>query len=136
PALVGVNREDTLGIGTVPADTTGTATRGNVYVIWVEREGPSQAARDVFVARSIDQGASWSAPVRVNDDRPGNDQVMPWVSVNADGTVESFWYDYRTWAGMHNVDVNAARSVDGGQTFGPNLRVTTAPTSRFVPPTF
>ena len=136
PAMVGFNREDTLEIGTLAADTSGTATRGKVYVIWVERDSPSLPARDVFVARSSDQGASWSAPVRVNDDPPGNDQVMPWVSVNADGTVEAFWYDYRNWAGMHTVDVYAARSVDGGQTFGPNFRVTTAPTSWFVPATF
>ncbi len=136
PAMVGFNREDTLEIGTVAADTSSTATRGNVYVIWVERESPGVPARDVFVARSIDQGATWSAPVRVNDDRPGNDQVMPWVSVNADGTLEAFWYDYRNWAGMHTVDVYAARSTDGGQSFGPNFRVTTVPTSWFVPATF
>ena len=136
PAMVGFNREDTLEIGTVAADTSSTATRGNVYVIWVERDSLSLPVRDVFVARSTDQGATWSAPVRVNDDPPGNDQVMPWVSVNADGTVEAFWYDYRNWAGMHTVDVYAARSADGGQTFGPNFRVTTAPTSWFVPATF
>ncbi len=121
PAMVGFNREDTLEIGTVAADTSSTATRGNVYVIWVERDGLSLPVRDVFVARSTDQGATWSAPVRVNDDPPGSDQVMPWVSVNAGGTVEAFWYDYRNWSGMHTVDVYAARSVDGGQSFGPNF---------------
>ncbi|MEK7426278.1 MAG: DUF4215 domain-containing protein, partial [Actinomycetota bacterium] len=93
-------------------------------------------ARDVFLARSTDRGATWSAPVRLNDDRPGGDQVMPWVSVNSVGVVETFWYDYRNWPGMNTVDVYAARSTDGGQSFGPNFRVTTVPSSWFVPATF
>jgi cysteine-rich repeat protein len=90
----------------------------------------------VFLARSTDRGATWSLPVRVNDDRPGSDQVMPWVSVNANGVVETFWYDYRNWTGMNTTDVYAARSTDGGQSFGANFRVTTAPSSWFVPATF
>ena len=136
PANVGYNREDTIEEGTVAADTSTASTRGNLHVIWVERESPSVPARDVFLSRSTDRGATWSAPVRVNDDRPGNDQVMPWVSVNSAGAVEAFWYDHRNWAGMHTVDVYAARSLDGGRTFGPNFRVTTAPSSWFAPATF
>ncbi len=136
PANVGFNREDTLEIGAIAADTSAGPNRGNVYVIWVERETPQAPARDVFLARSADRGGTWSAPVRVNDDPPGSDQVMPWVSVNADGAVESFWYDYRNWPGMNTTDVYAARSIDGGQSFGANFRVTTVPSSWFVPATF
>jgi cysteine-rich repeat protein len=136
PANVGYNRESTLEIGAIAADTSGGPDRGNLYIIWVEREEPSVPERDVFLSRSTDQGATWSPPVRVNDDRPGNDQVMPWVSVNGAGVVEAFWYDYRNWAGMYTVDVYAARSLDGGRTFGPNFRVTTVPSSWFVPATF
>src|SRR5262245_15160193 len=123
PANVGFNREDTIELGTIAADTSSTATRGNLYVIWVEREVQDKPARDVFVARSTDRGSTWSAPVRVNDDAPGNDQVMPWISVNAEGTVEAFWYDTRNWRGMHTTDVYTARSFDGGRSFGPNMRV-------------
>jgi cysteine-rich repeat protein len=136
PANVGYNREDVIEEGTVAADTSNASTRGNLYVVWVERESASAPTRDVFASRSIDQGATWSAPVRINDDRPGNDQVMPWVSVNSAGAVEVFWYDHRNWAGMHTVDVYAARSQDGGLTFGSNFRVTTAPSSWFAPSTF
>jgi cysteine-rich repeat protein len=135
PAMVGFNREDTIEFGTVAADTSAAATRGNVYVVWTERE-PGSVARDIFLAGSTDRAASFSAPVRVSDAPPGTDQVMPWVSVDGSGAVGAFWYDYRNWPGMHTVDVYAARSLDGGQSFGPNVRVTTAPTSWFVPASF
>ncbi|HEV8701533.1 MAG TPA: DUF4215 domain-containing protein [Candidatus Polarisedimenticolia bacterium] len=136
PANVGYNREDTLEIGTIAVDTSTGPGRGNLYVIWVEREIPEAPERDVFLARSIDRGATWSAPVRVNDDGAGHDQVMPWVSVNSGGGVETTWYDYRNWTAMSTTDVYAARSTDGGGSFEPNVRVTTVPSSWFVPATF
>jgi cysteine-rich repeat protein len=132
PASVGYNREDTLEIGTIDVDRSTGPRRGALYAVWVEREAGGGTARDVFVASSTNQGASWSAPVKVNDDPAGNDQVMPWLSVNAAGTVEVAWYDYRNWRGMHTVDLYAARSADGGASFSPNFRVTTRPTSWFV----
>lgn len=133
PAMVGFNREDTLEIGTVTVDNSTGPHRGNVYAVWVEREAAGGEKRDVFLATSTNQGASWSAPVRVNDDPAGNDQVMPWMSVNSEGTLELAWYDYRNWRGMHTVDLYAARSTDGGSTFSSNFRVTTAPSSWFAP---
>jgi len=136
PASVGYNRETTLEIGTLAVDTSTGPNRGNLYAIWVERESGGGVKRDVFVAASADQGAAWSAPVKVNDDPPGSDQVMPWISINSAGTLEAAWYDYRNWTGMYTADVYAARSTDGGASFGPNFRVTTVPTSWFVPLTF
>ena len=133
PAMVGFNREDTLEIGTVAVDNSAGAHRGNLYAIWVERESGGGEKRDVFVATSSDQGGTWSAPVKVNDDPPGNDQAMPWVSVNSQGAVEAVWYDYRNWRGMYTTDLYAARSTDGGTTFGLNFRVTTVPSSWFAP---
>jgi cysteine-rich repeat protein len=133
PANVGYNRESTLEIGTLAVDASGGPHRGNLYAIWVEREAGGGATRDVFSASSSNQGTSWSAPVRVNDDPPGNDQVMPWLSVNGSGTVEAAWYDYRNWAGMYTADIYAARSRDGGISFSPNFRVTSRPSSWFAP---
>ncbi len=135
PASVGFNREDTLEIGTLAADNSPGPHRGNLYAIWVEREAGGGVNRDVFASVSADQGASWSAPVKVNDDLPRIDQVMPWISVDGSGTVGAAWYDYRNWPGMNTVDFYAARSTDGGASFGPNFRVTTAPSSWFTPAT-
>jgi len=132
PSMVGFNREDTLEIGTIAVDNSTGPHRGNVYAVWVERETAGGEKRDVFLATSTNQGASWSAPVQVNDDPAGNDQAMPWMSVNSEGTLELAWYDYRNWRGMHTVDLYAARSTNGGSTFSSNFRVTTAPSSWFA----
>jgi cysteine-rich repeat protein len=133
PAMVGFNRETTLEIGTLAVDLSGGPRRGHIYVIWSERGAGGGETRDIFVASSANQGATWSPPVRVNDDAPGHDQVMPWLSVNSQGTVEAVWYDYRNWRGMHTVDLYAARSTDGGATFSGNFRMTTRPSSWFAP---
>ncbi len=133
PAMVGFNREDTLEIGTLAVDLSTGPRRGRVYAIWAERPPGGGETRDIFVASSGNQGAAWSAPVRVNDDPPGHDHVMPWLSVNSEGTVEAIWYDYRNWRGMHTSDLYASRSTDGGSAFSPNFRITTRPSSWFAP---
>jgi hypothetical protein len=44
---------------------------------------------EVFFTRSLDAGATWSAPLRVNDDPPSNprDQFMPWMTVDDRGVI-------------------------------------------------
>ncbi len=136
PANVGYSRESTADLGTLAVDTSSGPYRGNLYAIWVEFEPGQRLNRDVFLSRSSDRGATWSPPLRVNDDPPGSDHVMPGVSVNGAGTIETIWYDYRSWPGMSRFNLYAARSSDGGVHFGPNFRVTTFPSSVFVPWTF
>src|SRR6266571_7591420 len=87
PANVGYSRESTTEVGMLAADTSNGPFRGNLYVIWVELEPGQSLNRDVFLSRSADRGTTWSPPVRVNDDPPGSDQVLPWVSVNGSGTI-------------------------------------------------
>ena len=90
--------------------------RGTLYVNWIdERHGDP----DVFVMRSGDLGASWSAPVRVNDDPVGNGaaQFFTWMAVDpADGSVNVVFYDRRGLDGTMT-GVTLARSLDGGRTF-------------------
>jgi hypothetical protein len=53
---------------------------------------------DIFVARSTDRGASWSSPLRVNDDPAGvrKDQFNQWLSVDAvTGSANLSWNDAR-----------------------------------------
>lgn len=93
------------------------ANRGRLYVTWSDyRNGDV----DVFAATSVDGGATWSGPVRVNDDalHDGADQFMQWLAVDpADGSAFVVYYDRR--ADPRNLAARAvlARSVDGGATF-------------------
>lgn len=88
---------------------------GSVHVAWEEmRDGDW----DIYYARS-DGGEAFSSPTLVSDDATGTDQIRPTIAVGRDGSVHLAWQDSR--AG--NWDVYYARSTDGGDTFGANLRV-------------
>jgi hypothetical protein len=78
------------------------------------------------VSRSADDGATWSSPVVVNDVRRG-DQYYQWLAADpVTGDVDLSWYDTRLDPSRQTVNVFFASSDDGGLTFSPNVRVTTA----------
>jgi hypothetical protein len=110
-----------------PAIASDPTDENRVYVTWSSDNGASQT--DVFVSHSLNGGVTWSAPVRVNDDPPGNphDQFFPWIAVDTDGTVRVIWGDDRldlANPGGKFYDIFMATSTDYGATFGPNIRVT------------
>lgn len=105
-------------------DNSYTATRGNVYVVYAGNPtGPDNA--DIFLVRSTDFGASWSAPLRVNDDATITDQWLPSVSVdNTTGKVFVCWYDSRIdEASNIQTRLYAAVSSNGGVSFTGNSNV-------------
>ncbi len=84
--------------------------------------------RDVFVASS-DDGLSWNVPTRVNDDPPFFDNWLPEVAVTQEGYAYASWYDWRedtNCGGKSNIYMT--RSTNGGVSWAPNLKVTTAQT--------
>jgi hypothetical protein len=64
---------------------------GNVYVTFANNPAGTDKA-DVFFVQSTDGGASWSAPVRVNDDATTTDQWQPTIAVTPDGAVVGIFY--------------------------------------------
>ena len=112
------------------ADTSTGAYRGTLTCSWTDVTAGN--GMDLFVSRSTNGGATWGAPVRVNDDPPGvaNDQFNQWLAVDpVDGSVNLGWNDTRTDPTHLSTDIFFARSTDGGQTFIKNVQVTTAPTN-------
>jgi hypothetical protein len=95
----------------------GAGPDGRLFVVWCDdRNGDF----DVFALSSGDGGASWTEPVRVNDDRPGNgrDQLMHWLAVDpVDGAVYVLFYDRRGDPANIRAGVTLARSEDDGRTF-------------------
>jgi len=66
---------------------------------------------DIFYVRSTDNGATWSAPLLLNTDTPGQQyhtQWMPNLSVNPAGKVTASWYDRR------NVSSSCVNATDAG----------------------
>jgi hypothetical protein len=115
--------------------STGTR-RGWVYVAWsdftsVQSNGCVLATdsnhSNVWLAHSADGGVTWSAPVLVHANLPRVDHFNQWMHVDdTDGTVHVMWRDTRNDPARKKTDVYYTKSVDGGATFMPEVRVTSA----------
>ncbi len=111
-----------LDLSANAVDRSGGPFRGRLYVVWPDQRFGDP---DILLVRSSDGGASWSAPVRVNDDAIGNgaDQAGPWVNVDANGHVQVTFLDTREDPAGLRYGMYLATSTDGGVSFGPNIRV-------------
>lgn len=79
--------------------------------------------RDIMVAAS-DDGATWAAPVRVNDEAALYDDWLPEVAVGADGYPYITWFDWRDDGCGGKSHQYASRSRNGGGTWAANQRFT------------
>jgi fibronectin-binding autotransporter adhesin len=102
-----------------------SAHKGRIYIAYnntAGRGGHNNA--DVFVVSSDDEGMTWSAPVRVNDDNTNNSQFLPWMAIDpTTGDLAVSWLDARDDAANHAVAEYVAFSSDGGKTFRKNQAV-------------
>jgi hypothetical protein len=96
--------------------------KGKLYVAWTDAESGDG---DILLSRSANGGASWSSPIRVNDDpwADNKDQLMPSVTVSLDDIVHVAWVDRRNDSNNVAYDIYYAKSDDGGNTFSKNLKV-------------
>ncbi len=88
-------------------------------VIGVPGSERGRDQRDGFAAWS-DDGATWSAPVRMNDDAIGFDQWLPELAAGADGAAYATWFDHRDDPYGARTNVDGSRSTDGGATWAAN----------------
>ncbi len=101
-------------------DTSNGPRRGWLYVSYARpTSADGKSDLDIFLQRSSDDGNSWSAPIRVNDDLPGDgiDQLSPALAVNPDGVIAIVYYDRRDDPNNFLVNIYCAISRDGGTTF-------------------
>ena len=111
---------------TLPAlavDLTGGPMDGSLYLTWNDyRNGNA----DVMMIASHDGGSTWTDAVLVNDDGEGSDadQFFPSITVGGNGTVCVSFYDRRDDPNNTLLMVYHAQSVDGGETFLPNIPIT------------
>jgi hypothetical protein len=110
-------------------DLSAGSRRGRLYLVYTDESPDESNDFDVFVRASNDNGATWGAPIRVNDDPTTRSQFLPDVAVDpTSGTLAVGWYDARDDGGMlgsgstdatANNDVRywGAVSGDGGVSF-------------------
>ena len=116
-------------------DRTGGPRNGRVYAVYTKEQRNESDDTDVYVRYSDDNGATWSAGVRVNDDRTANSQFLPKISLDpTSGNIAVVWFDSRADLGSGGAgDTNGianddaqlwgAFSTDGGQTFTANSQI-------------
>jgi hypothetical protein len=91
-----------------------------LYLVYTRRDATSA---DVFLAKSQDGGSTFETPVKVTDAPTQRYCGGPQVVVSSDGTIHVVWTDSRAGDGTEYLDIYYATSLDGGLSFGPNLRV-------------
>lgn len=117
----GPNPGGMLGQAWVAADHSGGEHHGNVYVLCSVVRNDIGDPLDVMFARSTDGGQSWSAPIRINDDLPG--QAWQWfgsLSVAPNGRIDVVWLDTRLDPGGYGSALFYSYSTDGGLNWAPN----------------
>jgi hypothetical protein len=116
-------------------DRSGGPQTGRLYAIWTQEVKNESNNMDIMFQYSDNAGASWSPPVRLNDDRTTNSQFNPSIALDqSNGNVAMSWYDCRVdlgtggpgdTDGIPNDDAQiwATFSTDGGASLAPNFQV-------------
>jgi len=111
PAVMRAN-----GLPVLQSDLSNGPNRGTLYLNWCDQRNGKDNT-DVWIAKSTDEGQTWSAPIRVNQDLSKAQQFFTWMTVDqSTGYLYFVYYDRRNSKG-DETDVYAACSKDGGQTF-------------------
>jgi hypothetical protein len=111
--------------GFLAADPGSAALSNHLYVVWVDgRYGRDQ----IMFTSSGDGGKKWSTPVVISDDLSSTaNHTQPMIAVNAAGVIGVSWYDRRDNPDNKGYYVRFAASLDGGETWLPSERVSSAP---------
>lgn len=95
---------------------------GNVFVAWYDDRNyvPNYYAHDVFIAKSIDGGLTFSPNTKVND-FTSNEFTWPSLEIDNNNIIYISWYDSsRPGSGIR---MYMTKSIDGGQTFSPSQEI-------------
>jgi hypothetical protein len=114
-------------------DRSGGPRNGRVYLVYTNETPDESNNTDIFVRFSTNNGATWSAPVRVNDDTTTNSQFLPRIALDqTTGNIGVTWHDARADGGTGPADADGPNndaqfwgsfSTDGGATFLPNFQI-------------
>jgi hypothetical protein len=116
-------------------DATGGPFNNRIYLVYTDETVNENNDTEIFMRTSTDDGATWSAPVRVNDDITTRSQFLPYVALDRlSGAVAVGFHDARNDNGVpgpggtNNIPNDDAEyygtfSTDGGVTWAPNTRL-------------
>jgi len=103
-------------------DISTSIYRGNIYVVWSNIGEPgTNTGNDIdgYMIISSNEGVSWSDPIRINQDAPGqgNQHYFQWVTCDSEtGCLSVIYYDDRD-VSNNQCETYCSNSIDGGQTW-------------------
>ena len=105
-------------------DRSNSAHRGRIVLVFTDAPFVGSTDTGLFAVHSDDQGATWSAHVRVDDDPGANSQFLPHVSMDqTTGMIAVTWYDARNSTANDTAQYFGAFSLDGGASFTPSFQI-------------
>jgi hypothetical protein len=120
PAIMRAN-----GLPILQSDLSKGPYHGTLYLNWCDQKN-GEDDTDVWLAKSTDEGETWSAPIRVNQDQGKAHQFFTWMTVDQNtGYLYFVYYDRRN-SKDNETDVYAACSKDGGISFK-EIKITEKP---------
>jgi hypothetical protein len=104
------------GMPVTECDLSNSKNRGTIYINWADQRN-GKTDTDIFIAKSTDEGKTWSAPIRVNQDKTKTHQFFSWMTVDrTSGKIYVVYYDRSRYTD-NQTDVVLAESGDGGRTW-------------------
>jgi hypothetical protein len=113
-------------------DATGGPFNNRIYLVYTDETVNENNDTDIEMRTSTDDGATWSAAVRVNDDATTNSQFLPYVTLDpTTGVVAVGFHDCRNDNGVPGIggtnmipnddaEYFGTFTTDGGATWAPN----------------
>jgi endonuclease YncB( thermonuclease family) len=98
---------------------------GRLYLVYTEEPTNENNDMNIMLRSSNDNGTTWTAPVKVNDDVTNRSQFLPKLAVDpTSGKVGVCWHDARNSSASNNtMEMYCAISSDGGVTFAANSKL-------------
>ncbi len=124
-AFGGYNSPNPLGLlgqANLAIDSSGTETDGNIYLLCSVARYSNEDPCDLMFSRSSDEGETWSASLRLNDDP--SDSAFQWfgtISVAPGGRIDVVWLDTRDHPGTLISELYYSFSMDGGISWSEDL---------------
>lgn len=120
-----INPDGLSGQANIDVDRSGGPGEGNVYVLASVWRSDIGDEADVMFSRSTDGGATWSDPLRINDDEgTSNIQWFGTMSVAPNGRIDAIWLDTRDApAGTDHSALYYSYSTDQGITWTVNEKL-------------
>ena len=87
---------------------------------------------DVYILETLNGGANWLAPLRINDDALNNGKMqdLVWADFDSNGDLAITWRDRRNSAGTgyaRTSEIYGAFRETGSNTFIPNFKISSTP---------